>query len=240
MKELFYTIEEDVFARFPDYLRGVVIAEDVRNGESPPALVEMLRESEASMRRQLSLDRLTEHPLIAPWREAFRVLGIKPSEFRVSIEALARRVLRDQELPSINALVDIGNIISLKRLVPTGGHAIDLLTQDIALRLASGKEDFIPFGTDQLEHPLPGEIVFVEGNNVLTRRWTWRQSNHTLTLPSTTAIEFNVDGLPPVAMGEVEDICREIMDLIGQFCGGRMHTEVISRQNPRIKLRSIA
>ncbi len=61
----------------------------------------------------------------------FSPLGIKPSEFRSSIEAMARRVLRGNELPAINALVDIGNLISLRYIIPAGGHALDHVTQDI-------------------------------------------------------------------------------------------------------------
>jgi DNA/RNA-binding domain of Phe-tRNA-synthetase-like protein len=235
-KELYYTIAEEVFAQFPGYVRGVVLAYDVVNGESPPDLVLLLREAEASVRDRLRLEGLAEHPRIASWREAYRSFGAKPSKFRSSIEAMVRRALRDQELPTINALVDIGNILSLRHLAPTGGHAIDVVTQDIALRPATGEEEFVPFGSEQVEHPLPGEIIFVEGNTVLTRRWTWRQANHTLTLPTTTAIEFNVDGLPPIPVAEVEEICQEVVELIRRFCGGRSRFELLTRENPRIRL----
>lgn len=101
-------------------------------------------------------------------------------------------------MPSINALVDIGNILSLRYLLPIGAHAIDVVSHDITLCIATGEEEFVPFGSEQVEHPVPGEIIFAEGNTVLTRRWSWRQAIHTMTLPTTTAIEFNVDGLPPV------------------------------------------
>ncbi len=84
---------------------------------------------------------------IVSWREAFRSLSIKPSEYRPSIEAMARRVINGNELPSINALVDIGNIISLRYLLPVGGHSLNAVKQDIALRTAKGREIFIPFGS---------------------------------------------------------------------------------------------
>lgn len=235
-KELSYSISKEVFEQFPGYTRGVVLAYDVKNGDSPPELTAMLRETEASLRKSVDLEKLADHPRIASWRDAYRSFGAKPSKFRPSIEAMTRRALRNQELPSINALVDIGNALSLKHLVPTGGHAIDVVSEDIALRPAKGHETFVPFGSEKEEHPDPGEIIFVEGNTVLTRRWSWRQANHTLTLPTTTAIEFNVDGLPPVPQAEVEDICREVMALIRRFCGGEMRYEVISEQNPRIGL----
>ncbi len=231
-----YRIADEIFTRFPGYVRGVVLAFGVQNRPSPPELVSMLREAEMQVRRQLDPDKIAEHPRIAAWREAYRSFGAKPSEFRPSMEALARRVVKEQELPSINALVDIGNVLSLRHLVPTGGHAIDVLTQDISLRFASGQETFIPFGSEELEHPLPGEVIFAEGDTVLTRRWTWRQANHTLTLLTTTAIEYNVDGLPPIPPTEVKQICQETGELIQRFCGGRVRYEILSRDHPVLEL----
>jgi len=233
---LFYTIANEVFNQFPGYARGVVIARDVQNQESPETLIALLREAEESVRGELDPEVLLEHPRIASWREAYRAFGAKPGKFRPSMEAMVRRILKDQEIPSINALVDIGNVVSLRHLVPAGGHAIDELTQDIALRPATGEEIFTPFDSLEAEHPLPGEIIFAEGETVLTRRWTWRQGNYTLTLPTTTAIEFNVDGLPPVPISEVEEICQEIMGLVQRFCGGRARYGVLTQGHPRIIL----
>ena len=236
MAGAFCSISDEVFARFPDYVRGVVVAHRVANGPTPPALVAQLRAAEASVRSRLTLEKLTAEPRIAAWREAFRKSGIKPSEFRASVEAMARRALRDQELPAINTLVDIGNILSLRYLVPVGGHAIDHLTQDMVLRFATGAEQFEPFGTTEVEQPDRGEIVFVEGNTVLTRRWSWRQANHTMTLPESTAVEINVDGQPPVTAGEGETICREVVDMVRHYCGGQVWFDLITRQKPRMPL----
>jgi DNA/RNA-binding domain of Phe-tRNA-synthetase-like protein len=236
MKELYYTISDEIFQRFPGYVRGVVIAHDVSNISSPEELIRLLRASEASVRERLVPDLLTEDSHIKSWREAYRSFGAKPSEFRSSIEAMLRRALRNDPLPTINALVDIGNVISLRHLVPVGGHAIDVVEDNIELRIANGGENFIPFGSDELEHPLAGEIIFAEGNTVLTRRWTWRQANHTLTLLGTRAIEFNVDGLPPVPAAQIEQACKEIVELVGQFCGGATRYEILSQNHPCLKL----
>jgi DNA/RNA-binding domain of Phe-tRNA-synthetase-like protein len=236
MPELFIVITDEIFAQYPDYIRGVVVIHDVTNGDSPPQLIEMLRAAEASARAAIGSSEVTAHPRIAAWRDAFKKAGIKTSEYRPSIEAMTRRVLRHQELPSINALVDIGNILSLRHLVSIGGHAIDHISRDLVLRRASGAEEFIAFGSEQVEHPAPGEIVFAEGDKVVTRRWCWRQANHTLTLPETKAIEFNIDGLPPLSLAEIEQIGREMIELIQRFCGGEARYEVITRQNPRVQL----
>ena len=234
MSKLTYTIHPTIFARFPGYTRGVVFAHEVKNGDSSPELIALLRAAELEAREQLTLETLTAHPRIAAWREAFRGLGYKPGDFRPSIEALLRRVLRGQELPSINALVDIGTVISLRHLLPIGGHAVDGLTRDIALRPATGEERFIPFGTDEVEHPLPGEFIFVEGGEVLTRRWSWRQAQYTLVTPETTDLEFNVDGLPPITPTEVEAICSELAELVTRFCSGRVWTSLLTQKHPQV------
>ncbi len=236
MSELTYRIDERVFTLFPEFMRGVVLAFDVKNSTSNPELISLLRGEEQALRQRITTAELLEHPRISAWREAFRSLGIKVSEYRPSIEAMARRVLRGDELPAINALVDIGNIISLRYLVPAGGHALDGLTQDIALRPANGDEEFCAFGSQTIERPEPGEIIFVEGQVVLTRRWVWRQSNHTLTLPETRAIEFNIDALPPVGRAEVVRISEDLMDLVRRFCGGRLRAEILERGHPSLRL----
>ncbi len=235
-KELRYTVATEVFDRFPGYLRGVVLAYGVSNRASPDDLVALLRAAEQSVRDRLNSATIAEYPRIKAWREAFRAFGAKPSEFRSSIEAMSRRVLRGDALPTINALVDIGNVISLQYLVPAGGHAIDTLTQDLALRPATGQEEFVALDGTAVEHPEPGEIIFAEGDRVLTRRWVWRQGVYTLLRPETTAIELNVDGLPPVTAQEVQDICESAASLITHYCGGRTRIEMLSADNRKIRI----
>lgn len=46
-------------------MRGVVLACEVTNTESPPNLIEMLRAAEASVRDRLNLEELTAYPRIA-------------------------------------------------------------------------------------------------------------------------------------------------------------------------------
>ncbi len=236
MEGLKYRISPEIFDKYPGYARGVVLAFGVNNGPSPAALVELLRDAEALVRQHASIETIAEHPRIKSWREAYKAFGAKPSEFRSSVEAMARRALRGEQLPGISALVDIGNAVSLQHLVPVGGHSMDELSQDIALRFASGEETFIQFGETEIEHPHPGEVIFAEGHNVLTRRWTWRQAAHTLTLPETRSVEINIDRLPPVEMEEIHDIAKQVMALVEQYGGGQTRYEILSRDNPTMSL----
>jgi DNA/RNA-binding domain of Phe-tRNA-synthetase-like protein len=240
MTELRYRIDPEIFRLFPGYRRGVVVAHGVTNRPSPDALVLLMRHTEEELRERLNLEHLLEEAHIQAWREAYRRFGAKPSEFRPSVEALARRVLKGEEIPTINALVDIGNMLSLRHLIPIGGHAIDRLEDDITLHTADGTEVFTALGSEQVEHPMEGEVIFAEGQQVLTRRWTWRQGKRTLTQLETQAIEFNVDGLPPTTKDEVAAVCEEIIELVGGFCAGQirgqMRFKVLTEEHPSMGL----
>jgi len=231
-----YSISQELFDKFPGFCRGVVVATGLTNRASPADLTAALREAEAALPSILNIDTILENPKISNWREAYRSIGIKPTEFRPSVEALARRVLRGESLPSISTLVDIGSLVTIRHLLPTGAHAIDHLKGDIELRFASGNETFEPFGTDIVEHPAPGEIIFADGDIVMTRRWTWRQAKHSLVVPETTAVEVNLDGLPPFTQTDVETICTEVAGLLEKYCGGTSRFEVLTKDHPVMDL----
>ncbi len=231
-----YRIQPEIFDIFPSYSRGCLVIHDIRNGSSPEKLQSILRDAELKVRQRLTLDQLTTEPRLNSWREAFRRVGMKPADFRPSIEALVRRVLHGQEIPSINRLVDIGNLISLRHLLPVGSHATDVLSEDIELRHANGGEEFTPFGSELTEHPEKGEIILASGNTVLTRRWIWRQANFTLTVRETSALVYNLDALPPIDKVELEEIANEMMELVARYCGGTSSYSVLKKDQSEIPL----
>ncbi|MGC4028732.1 MAG: phenylalanine--tRNA ligase beta subunit-related protein [Steroidobacteraceae bacterium] len=228
-----YTLAPDIFRLFPGYCRGVVLARDFRNGPSTPELTALLREAEAGLRARVT-GNPAEHPRIAAWREAYRRFGAKPSEHRSAVEALTRRVLKPDQLPAINALVDIGNLVSLRHLLPAGAHPTDALQSGLELRLAREGDRFAPPDGGPVEFPPAGEVVFTDGQQVLTRRWTWRQAANTQTLPETRGVFFNVDGLPPATSAEVRAAMEDIAALVQRFCGGETRCVLLDAEHPQL------
>ena len=220
---MLYHIDPVLFQKYPGYVRGLVIVRRAVNIESPIDEVQrMLLGAQKTIRQRTDLESPASHPNIAAWREAYRAFGAKPSEYPSSIEALVKRVRRGEDVPYINTLAAIGNSVSLRYLVPIGGHAIDVMSPDGELRLgfATGAEEFTPFSGRPLEHPLPGEVIFTYNTStVLCRRWTWRQGQFSKLLRTTRAAVINVDGLPPVTRADVELICNDLSTLAGLYCG---------------------
>ena len=238
---MIYHVDSPLFFNYPGYVRGLVVVRRAVNIESPiDEVARMLRSAQKTIRQRTDLEPLSTHPHIAAWREAYRAFGAKPSEYPSSIEALVKRVRRDDDVPYINTLAAICNSASLRYLVPIGGHAIDVMSPDGKLRLgfANGDEEFTPFGGDSIEHPYRGEVVFTYNTStVLCRRWTWRQGEFSKLQRTTTAVVINVDGLPPVTRADVETICHDLATLAGLYCGNApTEVRLLSEDNLEVEL----
>lgn len=101
-------VDPAVHAAHPDYVALVLVASGLANGPSDAASEAELAAAEAQLRAS-GLQRPTDHPHIAAWRAAFSAFGAKPSRYPSSAEALIGRVLKGQELPRVNVLVDLYN-----------------------------------------------------------------------------------------------------------------------------------
>jgi DNA/RNA-binding domain of Phe-tRNA-synthetase-like protein len=230
-----YRIASEIFEAYPGYRRGVVVARGAVNTRDGSALEALLRIEEARVRQRLGSSNVAEHPAVASWRDAYRRFGAKPSEHRSSIEAMLRRVVKPDHLPSINPLVDIGNVVSLRHLLPAGVHPLPGPGPGLELRRGKPGDTFLPADGSGPEVPPQTEIVFAHGPVVLTRRWTWRQAAGTQTLSGTTDVFFNIDGLPPADDDQVRRAMDDIERLIITHTGGGIvATAVLSLQSPSL------
>ena len=104
------------------------------------------------------------------------------------------RISKAKGLPHINPLVNLNNAISLKHTVPMGTHDLSLSDLDIEMRYSKPGDTFVPMGSEEVETPEDGEIVYAVSNNVRTRRWTYRQSEEGKIDEKTNYVFFPIDG----------------------------------------------
>jgi DNA/RNA-binding domain of Phe-tRNA-synthetase-like protein len=231
---MLYSVSPELFARYPGYVRGVVVVTNAVNLEGPiDEVARMLKKTQAALRERTDLD---DHPNIAAWRAAYSAFGAKPSKHPSSIEAMVKRVRKGGELPYINTLAAVCNIVSLKNIITVGGHDVGVCTEPLWLGFAQGDETFTPFGTTEVEQPEPGEVVYLSGKTVLCRRWTWRQAEFTKLTRQTTHVAINIDGLPPVTRGQVEAICQELATLTRMYCAATAECKYLAEETPSIEV----
>jgi DNA/RNA-binding domain of Phe-tRNA-synthetase-like protein len=190
-----FAYDREILASFPTIVGGVVHATGLTNGPSPPALREAFEAEQAAVLERLGTTPLSELPSLAAWRRAFRQFGVDPTAYRSAAEALLRRLTKQGSIPAINALVDLGNLVSIRHGLPVAVFDQRAVTGRTTVRFATGSELFTDLGTGDRERPQPGEVIFVDDAGlVCARRWCWRQSLETAAAADATDVLVTVEG----------------------------------------------
>ncbi len=228
-----FMVEREIFKLFPELRLGIVVAANISNGGSGTEIIEIIRDVESKLRLTTPKDKLGELPLILNWRAAYKSLRIKDGT--TSHEALIRRVLRGDEIPLINKLVDIYNSLSLEFITPLGGEDLDRVKGEIRLKLANGKEEFVQLGTSEISHPEPGEVIYYDGEKVLCRKFNWRESELTKLTESTKNAFFVAETLPPFSEASLDDLLSKFAESLSKYCGANATTYKIDSKNTEIQ-----
>jgi DNA/RNA-binding domain of Phe-tRNA-synthetase-like protein len=222
-------LDPAVADRFPTYSGLIVYAFGLANGPSDAASVARLRAAEATARLAFADQRPADHPHVAAWRRAYAAFGAKPSKYPCSVEALAGRTVKGQDLPAINRVVDLYNAISLRHVLPVGGEDLDALDGDLILTFATGDEQFdLPDGDAPTSHPEPGEVVWADRAGVTCRRWNWRQGRRTRLTETSRNAYFVLDRLEPFSLEALQASADELIELMrGASPGATFDSELL-------------
>lgn len=217
--------EQEVLQRYPTVVGGVLLADALRSGPSTTDLQEaFLAEQRATLER-LGDTPLSEVPSLAAWRRAFRAFGVDPTAYRSAAEALLRRLTKQGSIPSINTLVDIGNLVSIRYALPVAMFDRGSITGALTVRPATGAESFTDLGSGATEQPEPGEVIFIdEARHVAARRWCWRQSADSASSASTTDLLVAVEGHHAEARRDVEAALADLDALLHAYAGAAATT----------------
>ena len=230
-----FSIQKELFDILPDLTIGIVVATGVDNTHPSKEIEELLVHALDGMKASFAGEKAQEHPRIKPWRTAFSKLGISGSKFPSSIESMARRVLKGDPFPRINPLVDLYNSISLRYLVPMGGHDLDTLKGDIHLRFAEGWEPFTPMGGGETTLVPKGELVYRDDQEVLTRNWVWRQCEKDKATGGTRNIFIPIDVLGEVGSERAEEIIQELSERIPKHLNGAVLSAILNTKKPSLE-----
>ena len=210
-----FAYDPAIMDAFPALHGAAVVVGGVVNSVAKPALGDQYREEQARVAERLEHTPIADLPSIRAWRRAFSSLGVKPTQYRVAAEALLRRLGKAGDIPSINPLVDIGNLVSIRYALPVAVFDQRAVTGTTTVRHARGDERFTDLGSDVITNPGAGEVVFVdEADLVSARRWCWRQSAQSATSAETTDVLITIEGLDVHASTEVASACEDLIALI--------------------------
>ncbi|MFP3882403.1 MAG: B3/4 domain-containing protein [Actinomycetota bacterium] len=231
----FFEYHADILEHFPDVRGGVIHATGLANGASPAALVDAYQQEQAAVKERLGGTLLSEVPSLAAWRRVFSAFGVKPTQYRSAAESLLRRLTKKGDIPSINTLVDIANLVSIRYGLPVAVFDQSQVSGGTTVRFADGSERFTDLGSNEVSHPETGEVIFVDEENLVSaRRWCWRQSSQSAAGPATVEALITVEGHHKGAEEDVGRATRDLVDLlVVHQPGPAVSQSVLSSARPR-------
>ena len=165
------------------------------------------------VRRSIEGKEWGEIPGIKGSRAAYKAFGRNPGRYRVSSEALIRRVRRGDELYHINSVVDVNNLISVKSGLSVGSYDLGQVHGGIKLRKAEHGEGYTGIGKDFID--MENMLVLADDDGIFGSSMS--DSTRAMVTDSATDIlvviycfEDDID---------LDALLREAVSAFGRFAG---------------------
>lgn len=224
-----FQYHERIVEEFPSVVGGIIQGSGVRNAPSPRGLLDAYAAEQQAVLERLDDAGLGELPTLAAWRRTFSAFGVSPTKTRSAAEALLRRLTKKGNIPSINTLVDLGNLVSIRYALPVAIFDLRSLSGALTVRFAEGDERFTELGSDEIQHPDAGEVIFADDRGeVYARRWCWRQSVQSAARLDTSEIFVTVEAQHDEGRTDIQKAVADVQALLSEYAGGTMHTAILA------------
>jgi DNA/RNA-binding domain of Phe-tRNA-synthetase-like protein len=234
---LTFRYHPDILTQFPNIYAGIVLAQGLQNGPTPEALREAFHAEQQETISRIGTTPLSEIETLAAWRKAFRQFGVNPTKYRSAPEALLRRLTKKGDIPNINAIVDLVNLVSIRYGLPAACFDTSAFQGPTTVHISDGTERFTPLGQSDFEHPEVGEVIFSDGAGMVSaRRWCWRQSAESAANPKTQTAIFTIEAQHQYAQAQIESALSDLLELLAQFTGGEFQSGVLDATTAEISI----
>ena len=236
---MYFRYDQPILNGYPHLCGGVIWATGLQNGPAPDALTQRYAAQQRATRERIGATPLSELPSLAAWRQAFRTFGANPTRQRSAAEALLRRLTKKGDIPSINTLVDIGNLVSIRYGLPVAMFDAREIAGGVTVRTAREPDSlcFRELGSEEAVAPEPGEVVFAdEAGMVIARRWCWRQSAESAARVDTTTALVTVEAQHVDGRAAVEQAVEELVALLTEFAAGKCTPQILDGERSEFRV----
>ncbi len=224
-----FQYDPELIARFPSTVGGVILAHGLHNGPTPEPLREQYIAEQQAVLQRIGTTPLSQLPSLAAWRSTFRGFGLEPTQYRSAAEALLRRLTKKGNIPCINTLVDIGNLVSIRYALPVAIFDTRHLQGAITVHFADGTERYTTLGEQETDHPEPGEVIFDDETGlVIARRWCWRQSEPSAAQIDTTDALITIEAHHADSERDIAAALDDLLTLLQHDSGGTFSSGILS------------
>jgi len=230
-----FQYDSRIIEDYPQLMGGVISARGLENPPTSAGLRAVYLAEQAAVKARIGARPLSGLPSIKAWRRAFSAFGVSPTRYRSAAEALLRRLTKKGDIPSINTLVDIGNLVSIRYGLPVAIFDIGALSLPITVHYAAGDEIYTELASAEVMHPQVGEVVFSDATRmVVARRWCWRQSATSAASANTRDALITIEAQHAAGRVDIEKALTDLQALLAQEAGGAYEAALLTAARPAL------
>lgn len=171
-----------------------------------------LKTSWAKLSAEIKLAQPDKHPKLKMILTSIKNAGVSISKYPPSIESVFKRVEKKTEPFRVNPIVDVFTGITCELGVSFGAYDMDKMDGQINLRISSGKEEFVPINSAEIELTDENEIVYADNQDVLERNFVWKQADKGKISQNTTNIIFFCELFTQMGVSEIDQAKQTIQN----------------------------
>lgn len=121
----------------PTFKIGIIHYTKIIVSSSPQMLKGRLQLFQEQLFFELEEKSVTEFDGIKEWRVLWKKLGADPNRYRPSVEALYRRISKQNYITPMHSAVDLNNFFSMRYEIPMGIYDLEKIQGDVIISLGS-------------------------------------------------------------------------------------------------------
>jgi len=123
---------------------------DVTVDDDTDVLWTLIHQQSLDLQNSLRVDQISTLPAIAASRSGYKACGKDPARYRLSAEALLRRVIQGKGLYRVNNVVDLLNLVSISTGFSIGGYDAGKIEGDVVFGIGGENEPYKGIGRGDL------------------------------------------------------------------------------------------
>jgi len=210
---------------------GVGIIKNVEVSSEPRGLDSIRNETFQEIKANTDIEEIKNSAIVKSYRTFYwQYLSIDPTKTRPSGEALARRVLKDQNIPIINNVVYAINLASIQTQLSFSGFDLDKIKPPLIVRYAKPQEAFNGIGSRHRK--LTGtELLLSDAEKILCIYAYGDASETTVSLKTKNVLLINY-GAPNISSDILENGIRTGLNYIQKTGRGERGAIAVSMIAP--------
>lgn len=209
-------ISSNLVNKVPGFKVGVITYKNIEVGPSPQMVKGRLQLFQEALFFDLEEKELTDFPGIKEWREIFKATGTSPSRYRPSVEALYRRIKKQNYLTPIHSAIDLSNFFSLLYEVPIGIYDSAKLNGDISIQIGEHTDQY--HGLNDRLNSMENMITSFDSKGPFGSPYV--DSERTKVTEETKSILQIIYLQAKTPSKEAEQLTKSLMDMFLEIHGG--------------------